>query len=231
MKNKYILVVALLLLVIGACDDNESALPQVLPSEKGDFTDERDGSVYHWVRYGDLEWMVENMRIEVEMGNCQIYSEIQITHDEREEQEAKNCVKYGYLYDYEAAQLAVPEGWRLPTDEDWQNLEKIMGVPESELSTFAWRGDRQGTMLQQKEMLWLRLGGLINYEIDGNLVNDRYSPDFIGFYGFYWTSTVDTSKEKAMVYRQLSYNSSKIGRFSTLPEKLMSVRCVRDVAR
>lgn len=228
MRNRYIIVIALFLLAVGACDDNESVLSRVLPSEEGNFTDQRDGSVYHWVRYGDLEWMTENMRVEVENGESQIYSEIQITPEERKDQEAQNCIKYGYLYDYEAAQEAVPEGWRIPTDEDWQKLEKLMGMSESELSVFGWRGDRQGEMLQQKEMLWLRPGGFVNYE-DKSF--GSYTPDFLGFYGFFWSSSEDTGKQKAIIYRQICYNTSQIGRFSTLPEKLLSVRCVRDVSK
>ena len=31
--------------------------------------------------------------------------------------------KYGNLYTWEEALEVCPEGWRLPTDEDWQNLE------------------------------------------------------------------------------------------------------------
>ncbi len=228
MRNKYLIIFMVLLCALGACDDNENVLPQVLPSEKGDFTDERDGNVYHWVRYGDLEWMTENMRVEVEVGVSQIYSEIQVTQEEREEQEIRNYTKYGILYDYEAAQAAVPEGWRLPTDEEWQTLEKIMGMSEDELSRFGWRGDWQGEMLQQKEMLWLRPGGFVNYE---DKEYDNYSPDFLGFYGFFWSSSEDSSKSKAIIYRQICYNMSKVGRFSTLPEKLLSVRCVRDASK
>ena len=31
--------------------------------------------------------------------------------------------EHGNLYTWEEALAACPEGWRLPTDEDWQNLE------------------------------------------------------------------------------------------------------------
>ena len=32
--------------------------------------------------------------------------------------------QYGFLYTYEAALRALPEGWRLPTDEDWKALDE-----------------------------------------------------------------------------------------------------------
>lgn len=227
MRNIYMILVGLLLLgMTGACSDGNDTAPRVVPDAEGDFTDVRDGSTYRWVRYGNLEWMAENVRIKVSEGTCQIYSETQLTTEERVEQEAKNVQRYGYLYDYEAAESAVPEGWRIPTDEDWQDLERIMGVAENELAASAWRGKYAGEILQQKEGMWLRPGGFMDYDADA-LVNP-YTPNYIGFYGFFWTSTRDTSKENAMIYRQIRYNSSEMGRFSTLPQKMMSLRCVRN---
>lgn len=229
MRNVYIFIGILFLLITGACSDDKDILPQVKPSADGDFVDERDGNTYHWVRYGNLEWMVKNIKIESTEGVCQIYSEIQVTPEEREEQEMKNLQKYGYLYDYEAAKAAVPDGWRIPTDEDWQNLEKIMGMAEKDVVEFGWRGKQEGKMLQQKECVWLRPGGFMNYE--KGQIGANYTPDYVGFYGFFWSSTKDGDKVDAMIYRQIRYNSSQIGRFSTLPQKLLSLRCVRDVSK
>lgn len=230
MKNTYIIIVGILfLLVMGACDDENDDLPRVQPSDKGTYVDERDGNTYHWVRYGNLEWMVENMKIKAEKGKSQIYSELQMTTEERRDQEAKNLFKYGYLYDYEAAESAVPEGWRIPTDGDWQNLEKMMGMSENELSEFDWRGRQEGEMLQQEDCIWLRPGGFMDY--DENELGNKYVPNFVGFYGFFWSSTKDEDKTDSMIYRQIRYNSSQLGRFSTLSKKMMSLRCVRDASK
>ena len=73
MRNIYKLLIGSLFLMVGCGDDDSS--PVLLSSENGKFIDERDGSVYHWVRYGDLEWMVENIRLKTDKGKCQIYSE------------------------------------------------------------------------------------------------------------------------------------------------------------
>ena len=233
MRNIYMIIGLLILQVFGtACDDKKDVLPRVLPSLEGDFTDVRDGSTYHWVRYGNLEWMLENIRIKTDAGKSQIYTEIKITDEEREEQMLKNCQKYGYLYDYEAATVAVPEGWRIPSDEDWRNLEEMMGMSKTEVVEFGWRGQQAGEMLQQRECVWLRLGGFINYVMRNETIDENnYTPDFIGFYGFFWSSTKDKSKEDAIIYRQIRYNSSSIGRFSTLRKKMLSLRCVRDVSK
>ena len=121
MRNIYKLLIGSLFLMVGCGDDDSS--PVLLSSENGKFIDERDGSVYHWVRYGDLEWLVENIRLKTDKGKCQIYSENLITAEERKEQEEYNYSKYGYLYDYESAESVVPRGWRIPSDKDWQYLE------------------------------------------------------------------------------------------------------------
>ena len=56
---------------------------------------------------------------------------------------------YGFLYSLEGARKAVPEGWRLPSDEDWKKLEKTLGMPDNELNAFeAWRGAGIGAALK-----------------------------------------------------------------------------------
>ena len=213
-----------------ACGDDDSS-PLLLPSVNGEFVDERDGSVYHWVRYGNLEWMGENIRYKTDQGQSRIYSEKLITAEERKEQEERNYARYGYLYDYVAAESAVPQGWRIPSDEDWQNLERIVGMDGKDLIQFGWRGDREGEILQLQESIWLRLGGFINYEPSSSGIDvNNYTPNFVGFYGFFWSSTRDMGKEDAVIYRQVRYNYSKLGRFSTLPKKMLSLRCVRDAS-
>jgi uncharacterized protein (TIGR02145 family) len=39
-----------------------------------------------------------------------------------------NCEKYGRLYSLEKAKEACPEGWRLPSTEDWDKLNKTAGT-------------------------------------------------------------------------------------------------------
>lgn len=48
---------------------------------------------------------------------------------------------FGLLYTLDAARRAVPEGWRIPTDEDWKKLERALGMPDAELGRLeTWRG-------------------------------------------------------------------------------------------
>ena len=62
MKKYWIAIACLCMAATGlnSCNDDDS-LPTILPSERGTFTDERDGKIYGWVRIGDLDWMTENL--------------------------------------------------------------------------------------------------------------------------------------------------------------------------
>lgn len=55
----------------------------------------------------------------------------------------------GALYTLEAAKKFAPEGWRLPTDEDWAALERSLGMPDHEIEKFEeWRGNGFGRALK-----------------------------------------------------------------------------------
>src|SRR5690606_2722046 len=51
--------------------------------------------------------------------------------------------KYGLLYNaytvLDAREIA-PEGWKIPSNEDWKELERYMGMSELEVNGSAWRG-------------------------------------------------------------------------------------------
>ena len=50
--------------LLTACgsDDGDTTVPHITPEATGEFTDTRDGNVYHYVTYGGLDWTVENAR-------------------------------------------------------------------------------------------------------------------------------------------------------------------------
>lgn len=225
------LFLACFALGVGACDDKEESLPLVAPETSGTFTDERDGEEYRWVRLGGLDWMAENLRYVPEEG---VFAPDLTPPYEGYYDDGTDTLYYnlhGGLYDYETALAAVPEGWRLPTDEDWQKLEAALGMDATELSGVGKRGDVQGTLMQQGEEgtgLSLELGGYFLSDEDDarNMTVFTYE----SVYGFYWTSTIDTSKsdDNFVFYRQIFYNSSQVERNSMTKLNLLSVRCVRD---
>lgn len=214
---------ALIMIFFVACKKNEdTALPNITPGAQGSFVDSRDGFTYHWVRYNGLEWMVENSHYQ--SSGSAVYDLPQIVGDGSAE--AATLKKYGYLYSYDGAVLAVPPGWRLPTDEDWKKLEMVFGMSQTEADQLEWRGSVAGALMAQ-------VGGGTEFNLlyaGYQTVTVTYGSNYrlMGMYGLYWTGTEDLSKANSAYYRKMLYNSAQVFRYSTNKNDKMSVRFVRD---
>ncbi len=89
---------------------------------QGAMKDARDGKIYATISYEvteggkkyPLTWMAENLNYQTSESYCL-------------QDSLANCEKYGRLYTWFAAQKACPEGWHLPTDEEWYLLAGLYG--------------------------------------------------------------------------------------------------------
>lgn len=72
--------------------------------------------------------------------------------DEADAKVGHYAAEHGYLYSLAGARMAVPDGWRLPTDEDWKKLEMALGMDAADCDRMnAWRGTAQGLVLCSQE--------------------------------------------------------------------------------
>lgn len=101
------------------CKDGEWSPIYYNPDfEYGTITDKRDGQKYRTTKIGNQVWMAENMKYKPK-GSNMLYS---CYNDEE-----RNCKIYGYLYGLDAALEACPEGFHLPTNEEWEELAEFLG--------------------------------------------------------------------------------------------------------
>jgi uncharacterized protein (TIGR02145 family) len=121
---------------------------------KGTFTDVRDGTKYKWVKIGKQVWMAENLAYlptvysifdkqthpvknnKYDMRALETPYQLIPGYEGNNVDEAKATPyykRYGVLYNYASALASCPVGWHLPSDSEWKELEKFIGMKKEEI--------------------------------------------------------------------------------------------------
>ena len=203
-----------------------------------------DGNTYETIQIGDQVWMAENLKVTHYRNGDAIPTGLSgskwantksgaySVYDNNE----SNADTYGYLYNWYAvddARNIAPEGWHVPTDEEWMELEMYLGMSESEANDTGYRGTDQGSQLAGRADLWYG-GNLENNAnfgtsgftaLPGGYRNYTGSYANMGNYGCFWSSTENATNAW---YRELYYYNSEVPRFSLSKHSGFSVRCIRD---
>jgi uncharacterized protein (TIGR02145 family) len=189
-------------------------------ARSGTFTDTRDNQDYKWVKIGNQIWMAENLNYKTAYGSW--------CYDDKE----SNCNIYGRLYNWETAKQVCPDGWHLPTDEEWKELERYLGMSEKENEKKGIRGTDEGGKLKETGLThWMAPNTDATNESGFTALPGGYhlaSGAFhsIGSYGLWWSSSESNAKNAWR--RLLSFDYSTVLRNDLSKEFGFSVRCVRD---
>jgi uncharacterized protein (TIGR02145 family) len=168
--------------------------------ETNSFTDARDGKAYKTVSIGGVIWLAENLNFEAEGSRC--YGD-----------DPKNAEKYGRLYDWETAMKACPEGWHLPSNEEWKDLIKMAGF------------DMSGNNLKSKTG-WRNLDGTDKFGFAALPGGLGYPFRSISSYGYWWSANKYLNDNA--FYWFMCFNESYVSRGDHSKSNLLSVRCVQD---
>jgi uncharacterized protein (TIGR02145 family) len=227
---------------------------------QGEFTDSRDDNVYKYLKIGNQVWMAENLRYLPEseaVGEGTRFDVYNNTSNDIEVIKAlDNYSTYGVLYTWSAVmgfpaeaddtdysgsvttphQGICPEGWHIPTDDDFKQLEMAVGMSEAEANSTGWRGSPAGSKLAGDADLWGTTRTIVTtagFEDSGFMglpaglrATDGVSFYYLNVYTNWWSSSQSSStlSWRRLLYRDYSdvYRSTNNKLFG------FSLRCVRD---
>lgn len=136
----------------------------------------------------------------------------------------------GLLYTYSAALKAIPEGWKLPSDEDWKKLEQTLGMPVEEIDQLEkWRGSQAKYLRADEQGIGFNatLGGTRAYgsfTMGTNYINRETA-------GYYWSSTpvVVNDSTNIVITRTLKLGRDQIQRGTTHETAACQIRCIKTL--
>ncbi len=183
-------------------------------SEVDSVIDKRDGEVYSTITIGEQTWMAENMRFKAEGSWLNPDNPLPI---------------YGRLYSWVAAQSVCPEGWRLPSDAEWSELEVALGMDPLDKGNTFWRGTHAATM--KSTTGWEKSGkgtnsSRFNVYPTGFYFDGKF--DGLGYSAGFW-STKNSLTDSVWV-RFFAGPQEGVNRFMDSPKRDggIACRCIRD---
>jgi len=186
-----------------------------------------DGNVYKTVKIGNQIWMAENLR-------SRHYADGTLIPDVASYNNSDSLEAiYGLLYTWHAAmknstsqkaQGVSPNGWHIPSDSEWKELENylggaaIAGGKMKDTGTIYWKAPNTGATNSSGLNI-----------IPGGEYDAYYSPNvfrIINEYAVFWTSTqLSVLKARERYY---TYNSAESQIYDWFKVMKYSIRCIKD---
>ncbi|MCK4919935.1 MAG: hypothetical protein KAS71_02750 [Bacteroidales bacterium] len=224
MKKILILIISIGLI---ACEKDENTTEKLT---------DLDGNTYKAVTIGNQTWMTENLKTthypdgtEIpEITECEDWQSLGANAEAISFYENDSEKQYGGYYTYAAAVKACPEGWHLPTKNEWDELEIYLynngfnGAEGTALkANSGWYDNGNGT----DDFGFLALPGGRRYRnmISSDCIGQSYD---VGEVGYWWSST--EYDNNFIYYRWLSYSLEEFKESTDVKKSGLSVRYVKD---
>ena len=201
------------------------------------FRDYRDGKRYDALRIGKQTWMADNLAYREYPGN----KGVGLAEDPQNQAVGEDDSyfggplainsnrAYGLLYTWDEALKACPDGWHLPTDEEWKELEMNLGMSSMEANSRGRReSDNEGIKVKST-MDWMDGGNGDNqsgFNVLPAGMKRRGEEIRKGSHAYFWTATSANSKQAW--FRDIYFAKSGINRLYLDKKAGYSVRCVKD---
>ena len=240
MKVTRLLFLLVFLIGMSSCVEKTPAGPDDMV--ESDPVTDVDGNVYRTIMIGDQIWMAENLSVTHFRNGDPIPNVTDSMHwtDTYEPAycEYNNSTSfvqhYGRLYNWYAVQdprNIAPEGWHVPDDSEWSELETFLGMDSVAVNDIRWRGENQGVQLKEIGTAWDSLdtgatneSGFTALPAGYRRFNGRF--DYIDYTAFFWTTT--EYEELQGWFRALRCDYTNVYRYANLKEYAFSVRCIKD---
>lgn len=254
MKKTTFIITAGLLFV--ACNYNsnsnssseakETASAEATAEVLWDAVTDYDGNTYDAIRIGNQVWMLENLKTTHYADGTPIeegfFSE-DTPNWSYPDSDSTNKDEKGLLYNWLAVmhnsssssskpsgiQGICPDGWHVPSDAEWKQMEMTVGISPSEVDSIGWRGDIAHKLCKYD---WsdmelhsddpdLNASGFCAVPAgDNSILPNCYLE------AYFWTCT---QRDGDSAYaRQLTHTLNGVERMSAGFPQEYSVRCVRN---
>ncbi len=195
-----------------------------------------DFQIYNTVLIGTQCWLKENLNAGVKVSGSQTNNGVieKYCYDNDE----TYCDEYGGLYKWNemmqyttapAAQGICPDGWHIPTEFEWQDLEFYLGMAPCQIEWPGWRGVNEGWKLKST-FGWNNNGNGIDSVGFRGLPAGHRPPDGLfadlTIYACWWSSTEKPVNDAYC--RLLKDEFIKINRKFLPMTWGISVRCLKD---
>jgi len=195
-----------------------------------------DGNVYHVIILGTQDWLVENLNVTHYSNGDAIpivtSGTVWSSLNSGAYCNYKNSLTsdtLGHLYNWYAvndSRKVCPEGWHIPTDDEWKTLLYYLGGPE-----IAGGKMKSTGTLEQGDGLWHEPNTGATNESGFTALPGGYRDGSGNFSqlsnsAYFWSST---EKNPSNAWdRELSYKYGNVDRYDNLKTNGFSVRCLKN---